>query len=116
MARTLAEPWSGEFGRGHRPEFDPSRHLSPLDMVATENRLADMLGVDPSPSKKTLAPKGGHTRFQLESFTVPFKDLTTGGRRMRNQLRTVMPMPIRASVVGSGAGVARKPCSSVSPG
>jgi predicted nucleotidyltransferase len=26
-------------------EFDPSRRLSLLDMVATENRLADMLGV-----------------------------------------------------------------------
>jgi uncharacterized protein len=34
-------------------EFDSSRRLSLLDMVATENRLADMLGVrvDLSPAK-----------------------------------------------------------------
>jgi predicted nucleotidyltransferase len=39
-------------------EFDPSRRLSLLDMVATENRLADMLGVrvDLSPAKSLKDP------------------------------------------------------------
>jgi hypothetical protein len=39
-------------------EFDPSRRLSLLDMVAIENRLADMLGVrvDLSPAKSLKDP------------------------------------------------------------
>jgi uncharacterized protein len=39
-------------------EFDSSRRLSLLDMVATENRLADMLGVrvDLSPAKSLKDP------------------------------------------------------------
>jgi predicted nucleotidyltransferase len=39
-------------------EFDPSRRLSLLDMVAIENRLADILGVrvDLSPAKSLKDP------------------------------------------------------------
>ncbi|HXR75281.1 MAG TPA: nucleotidyltransferase domain-containing protein [Bryobacteraceae bacterium] len=39
-------------------EFDPARRLSLLDMVAIENRLADMLGVrvDLSPAKSLKEP------------------------------------------------------------
>jgi uncharacterized protein len=39
-------------------EFDPSRRLSLLDMVAIENQLADMLGVrvDLSPAKSLKDP------------------------------------------------------------
>ena len=39
-------------------EFDPGRRLSLLDMVAVENRLADMLGapVDLSPAKGLKEP------------------------------------------------------------
>jgi hypothetical protein len=39
-------------------EFDPSRRLSVLDMVAIENRLSDMLGVrvDLSPANSLKEP------------------------------------------------------------
>ena len=39
-------------------EFDPSRRLSLLDMVAIENQLADLLGVrvDLSPAKSLKSP------------------------------------------------------------
>src|SRR5689334_5686197 len=39
-------------------EFDPSRRLSLFDMVATENRLTEMLGVrvDLSPAKSLKDP------------------------------------------------------------